>query len=100
MSAAYGAGVLVLGLGFATLGYFVPVMGVVLTIVILLVVVALLLGDSGPLVEALLSPFAALWRWLARKGEGAWLRRGPFIGLIGGGLLRWAQNLTMASGGA
>jgi hypothetical protein len=100
MSGAEMAGAVALGIGFGVLGYVVPVMGVLLTIVIVLVVLAALLGDTGALGGAILSPFAALWRWLRREGEGAWLRRAPVIGLVGGGLVRWGQNLAVAQGGA
>jgi hypothetical protein len=90
-----------LGAGGTLLGYYVPIVGVVLTVCLLLVVVAALLGDAGGAMADLIArPFTALGRWLAQKDDSRWLRRAPFIGLVAGWILRWVANGLTASGGA
>ena len=90
-----------LAAGGALVGYHVPIVGVVLTVCLLLVVLAALLGDAGGAMADLIArPFAALGRWLAQKDESRWLRRAPIVGLVAGWLMRWGVNVTAATGGA
>jgi hypothetical protein len=90
-----------LGAGGTLLGYYVPIVGVVLTVCLLLIVVAALLGDAGgAMADLIATPFTALGRWLAQKDDSRWLRRAPFIGLVAGWILRWVANGLTASGGA
>ena len=92
---------LALGAGCTLVGYYVPVVGVVLTVCLLMVVVAAVLGDEGGAMADLIGrPFAALGRWLAQNDDSRWLRRAPFIGLVAGWIVRWVANGLTASGGA
>jgi hypothetical protein len=82
-------------------GYYVPVVGVILTVLFLLVLIAALLGDAGgAMVDLIARPFAALWRWLAQKDSYRLIRLAPVIGLTAGWLLRWVANVLEAKGGA
>jgi uncharacterized membrane protein YeaQ/YmgE (transglycosylase-associated protein family) len=90
----------VLGAGGAVIGYYIPIVGVVLTVFLILILIAALLGDEGgAMVELLAAPFRALARWLGQKDDKRWLRRAPFIGLFLGWLGRWVANSLAASGG-
>ena len=100
---------LALGLALAAvaLGYLVPLVGpilagflvlVVLAGFLVLVVLAVILGDEAGMLEMLLEPFAALARWLARPGEGRWLRRAPVFGVLAGATLRWIAPSVMGAG--
>jgi len=90
-----------LAVGGTLLGYYIPILGTFLTVCLLLVIVATLLGDAGGAMAELVSrPFEALGGWLARKDESRWLRRAPVIGLVSGTLIRWVANGIAAQGGA
>ena len=80
-------------------GYYVPIIGTILTVCLLLLVIAALLGDSGgAMAELLAQPFVKLGRWLARKDETSWVRRAPFIGVVAGWLMHWIIDGLMATG--
>ena len=87
-----------LALAAATLGYLVPVVGPILAGCLFLIVLAAILGDAGPMAELVFRPFEALARWLARPGEGRWLRRAPVFGLLAGATLRWITASVMDAG--
>ena len=91
---------LALGLALAAvaLGYLVPLVGPILAGFLVLVVLAVILGDEAGMLEMLLEPFAALARWLARPGEGRWLRRAPVFGVLAGATLRWIAPSVMGAG--
>ena len=85
--------------GGALVGYFVPIVGTILTVCLLLMLIAALLGDTGGAMADLVArPFAALGGWLAKKDDSRWLRRAPFIGLVAGTLIRWVANGLAVSG--
>ncbi|HRK43316.1 MAG TPA: hypothetical protein PLH11_09760 [Gemmobacter sp.] len=87
-----------LALAAAALGYLVPVVGPILAVFLVLVVLAAVLGDEAGMAAVLLEPFAALARWLARSGEGRWLRRAPVFGLLAGATSRWITASVMDAG--
>ncbi|MBL8562955.1 MAG: hypothetical protein JNN06_11815 [Gemmobacter sp.] len=91
---------LALGLALAAvaLGYLVPLVGPILAGCLLLIVMAAMLGDAGPMAELVFRPFQALARWLARPGEGRWLRRAPVCGLLAGAIGRWMTGSGMGAG--
>jgi hypothetical protein len=82
-------------------GYYVPVVGAVLTVCFLLVLLVALMGDEGgAMVELPARPFAALGRWLAQRDSYRLVRLAPVIGLVSGWLMRWIVNGLAATGGA
>jgi hypothetical protein len=90
----------VLAAGGALIGFYVPIVGMVLTVCLILVLIAALLGDEGgAMVDLVAAPFRSLSRWLGQKDDRRWLRRAPFIGLILGWLGRWVANSLATSGG-
>jgi hypothetical protein len=85
----------------AAIGFYVPIVGVVLTVCLLLVLLAALLGDEGgAMTDLVAAPFTVLGRWLAQRDESRWLRRGPFIGLLSGTVVRWVLNNMAVTGSA
>lgn len=81
-------------------GYYVPLVGVVLTVCLLLLLIAGLLGDEGgAMADLLVRPFAALGRWLAQKDDWRLVRLAPVIGLVTGTVFRWIVDGLGAKGG-
>jgi hypothetical protein len=90
-----------LAFGGMMVGYYVPLIGVILTVCLLLLLIAALLGDAGGVIADLLArPFAALGVWLAQKDGFRWVRLAPFIGLGTGPVFRWIANGLATQGGA
>ena len=82
-------------------GYYVPLVGVILTVCVLLVLLAALLGDAGGAMADLIArPFAGLGRWLTQKDVRRLVRRAPVIGLVSGTVFRWIVDSLIARGGA
>jgi hypothetical protein len=92
---------LLLAAGGTLLGYFVPIVGAVLALCLVLLIIAVLVGDAGgAMADLILRPLVALWRWLAQKDAQRLVRWAPVIGIVFGGLLRWAVGgLAMSGGG-
>jgi len=89
-----------LAVGGTLAGYYISVVGTILTVCLLLVLVAALLGDTGGAMADLVArPFSALGDWLRKKDEHSWLRRAPVIGLVAGSMIRWIATGLAASGG-
>jgi hypothetical protein len=90
-----------LAAGGALVGYLIPIVGTILTVCLLLVIVAALLGDNGGAMADLVArPFSMLGAWLARTDGHRWQRRAPVIGLVAGSMIRWIANGLATSGGA
>jgi hypothetical protein len=91
----------VLSLGGMLLGYYAPVLGGVVTALLVLAGIAARLDDGGgTAVASLLGPLAALGRWLGQSDGQRLLRLSPVIGLVAGMLLHWALAALHLQGGA
>jgi hypothetical protein len=84
----------------ALVGYLIPIVGTILTVCLLLVIFASLLGDTGGMMADLVArPFSVMGDWLAKKDQLRWLRRAPVFGLLAGSVIRWVANGLAAQGG-
>jgi hypothetical protein len=91
-------GAVALAIAGGLVGYFVPFVGTLGLILLILLIIAAYL-DSDLIVDVVFAPLRALLRWQMQGGEMRWLRRAPFLGLVAGALARWLLPGTLLAGG-